>query len=130
MSAVFPRNLQPTWIEPAEAPARPDIPQRFQSGADSNLRLSSIPIDGKITCEWIVDTRQAGDYRRFWAIVEMAESFTLPVNFFPATCDPLFVSEISAYSATGLWRFAEKYEISTIRLGQYRIIATLRGAIS
>jgi hypothetical protein len=129
MAYIFPRNLQPGWVELGEPPSRPDISQRFESGADSNLRLSNIPIDGKITCEWILDSKQLQDFRKFWAQVELAESFTLPTNFFLPTCDPILAEEAKTYSSTGLWRFTEKYKPEYLRVGTYRVAVTLRGAI-
>ena len=126
---TFPRNLQPCWLDKGDLPARPDIAQRFQSGADSNLRLSSIPIGGSIVCEWIASTAQSIDFRNFWNIVELSESFDLPVNFFPVACDYRLVEQLKSYSPTGLWRFAEAYEEEYLRTDCYRITATLRGAI-
>jgi hypothetical protein len=126
---TFPRNLQPNWIDAGEAPMRPDIAQRFQGGADSNLRLSSIPVDGSIVCEWIASTKQFKDFMDFWDTVELSSSFRLPVNFFPTACNPALVALLESHSPTGLWRFAEKYKHEFLRTDCYRISATLRGAI-
>jgi hypothetical protein len=127
--ATFPRNLQPTWLDKGDLPARPDIAQRFQSGADSNLRLSSIPIGGSIVCEWIMTTAQSIDLREFWDTVELSQSFDLPTNFFPAACDYRLAKQLQSYSPTGLWRFQDRYKEEFLKVDLYRVSATLRGAI-
>jgi hypothetical protein len=126
---TFPVNLRPDWIDKGDLPARPDIAQRFQSGADSNLRLSSIPIGGSILCEWTVSPAQSVTFQEFWATVELSQSFDLPAGFFPAAYDSRLVDQFESRSPTGLWRFAEPYQEEYVRSDCYRITATLRGAI-
>jgi hypothetical protein len=127
--AVFPKNLVPNWIDRVAQPKRPTISQRFQSGADSDLRLSSIPTGGEIKAEFFLTTIQLQDLENFWAEVEDTVSFTLLERFFPISCHPDFIQRLKAYSPTGWWRFKEQPQIETHPSLMASVSIVLRGAI-
>lgn len=127
--AIFPKNLSPDWIDSAALPKKPTISQRFQSGADSDLQLSSIPTGGKIKCEFFLAPIQQQDLKDFWAEVEDSNSFTLPERFFPIACQPKVVETFRGYSPTGNWRFDEQpsFEVHPSLMATVHIV--LRAAI-
>lgn len=129
MAIVFPDNLTPDWIEIVELPARPAVSQKFQSGADSDLILSSISVGGKLAIEWYLNGRRLADLRAFWLTVDTTSSFTLSPYFFPTTCDPFLVKEFEACSSTGLWRFDAGLKIVTHQSFYHSVTTNFRGAL-
>jgi hypothetical protein len=110
-------------------PKRPTISQRFQSGADSDLRLSSIPTGGKIKAEFFLTPIQLQDLEDFWAEVEDSVSFRLLERFFPPSCEPRMIQRFKGYSPTGWWRFDEQPNIETHITLMASVSIVLRGAI-
>lgn len=125
----FPQNIKPTWIDHVNLPAKPNIPQRFQMGVDSDLRLSSIPIDGKIKCEFHLSPTQAQDVKDFWAVVEMADSFQFKESFWPESEDPAAVQGFKGYSPTGFWRFDAQPTFEMDASQYSTVVIVFRGAI-